>query len=385
MTISVSATNPCHLWPLARELAASGALGTYYSGYPAWRLPDSEGLPVRTHSARTLVVYGLLRHVPERFRPANRSLFLWQDRAFDRWAARALAPCDFVHALPGQALETFRRARDLGIRTVLNHATGPVRHLNETMRPEFERVGLRLEEHSAFDDVYLERERAEYGLADFHCVASTLVRDQLLAEGVAPATIWVIPYGADPRTWHPPAEPPTRKPGDPFRILFAGQLSLRKGLRFLLEALEAAGPRAWRLDGYGPILDETKADRQAYGGSIPVHYHGPVSAARLGDAMRASDVLVLPSLEEGFGLVVVQALACGTPCVVTEAVGAKDLIDGHPERGMIIPAADSAALLEALERVSTDGCEAGGKVPSGLFRWEEAAASLLARSRDAVS
>jgi len=73
---------------------------------------------------RTLVTYGLLR-APERFRPRSRTLFLWQDQNFDRWVARTLHKHDFVHAIPGQALQIFRRARALGLRTVLNHATGP--------------------------------------------------------------------------------------------------------------------------------------------------------------------------------------------------------------------------------------------------------------------
>ncbi|MDG2122839.1 MAG: hypothetical protein P8J87_04025, partial [Verrucomicrobiales bacterium] len=104
MNISISATNPCHLWPLAQALAATGHTTTYYSGYPAWRLPDNEAVDLRTHSLRTITVYGLLRYVPEKWRPSNQSLFRWQDHAFDRWVGRTLTPCDFVHALPGRSL-----------------------------------------------------------------------------------------------------------------------------------------------------------------------------------------------------------------------------------------------------------------------------------------
>jgi len=68
MKISISATNPCHLYPMALELAAHDALGHYYSGYPAWKLGDTAGISLRTHSLRTNVVYGLLKFVPERWR-----------------------------------------------------------------------------------------------------------------------------------------------------------------------------------------------------------------------------------------------------------------------------------------------------------------------------
>ena len=127
MKISFSATNPCHLHPLAIEIARQGALGCYYSGYPAWKLADRNAMPLRTHSLRTNIVYGLLKFAPERLRPGSRALFTWQDRGFDRWVGAHLDACDFIHAMPGQCLEIFRAAKRLGIRTVLNHATGPVR------------------------------------------------------------------------------------------------------------------------------------------------------------------------------------------------------------------------------------------------------------------
>jgi len=121
---SISATNPCHLYPFAQELAQQDALDCYYSGYPAWKLPAAEKLPLATHTWRTNIVYGLLKFAPAWARPEPKRLFTWQDRGFDAWVGRHLAECDFIHAMPGQALGTFRAARRRGIRTVLNHATG---------------------------------------------------------------------------------------------------------------------------------------------------------------------------------------------------------------------------------------------------------------------
>ena len=151
MTISFSATNPCHMWPLARAVAAEASLGHFYSGYPGWKLGES-GQHIRTHSLRTNIVYALLKYAPAALRPAPRTLFVWQDRGFDAAVARDLLECDFIHAMPGQALATFRAAKKRGIRTVLNHATGPVRNLIRVMRPEYERAGLRLEDECFYDD-----------------------------------------------------------------------------------------------------------------------------------------------------------------------------------------------------------------------------------------
>src|SRR5437016_4856315 len=94
MKISISATNPCHMWPTAQAIAQLGALGLYYSGYPAWKIPDANPRQLRCHSLRTNITYGLLKHAPGWLRPNSRSLFRWQDRGFDRWVGHHLAPCD---------------------------------------------------------------------------------------------------------------------------------------------------------------------------------------------------------------------------------------------------------------------------------------------------
>ena len=343
MTISFSATNPSHFLPFARELAHERALGCFYCGYPPWKLPASAEMCVRTHSFRTTVVYGLLKFAPERLRPSARTLFTWQDRGFDRWVGAHLEPCDFIHAMPGQAREVFRTARRLGVRTVLNHATGPVRDFVRILEPEYARVGLKLTEHCPYDAEYFAREDEEYALADFHCVASSVVRDQLLARHVEASRIWKVPYGADAALFHlngaaPPAE---------FRIAFAGQVCLRKGIKTLLDALTFQARPDWRADFYGGVQGETAQDRSAYAGATPVHFHGAVPQPALAQGLRESSVLVLPSLEEGFGLVVPQALACGVPVIVSDRVGGKDLIQ-HRANGSVIPAGDPNALAEEL-------------------------------------
>lgn len=374
MKISFAATNPCHVYPFALELAKVGALGAYYSGYPAWKLPGSAALPLRVHSLRTNVVYGLLKYVPERFRPSSRSLFLWQDRGFDRWTGAHLEACDFIHGIPGQCLHTFRAARKLGVRTVLNHATGPVRDWVQIMEPEYTRAGLKLTDACPYDSDYFHREDEEYALADFHCAASTVVREQLIARGIEASRIWLVPYGADEAIFHlGNATAPSA-----FRIVFAGQVGLRKGLRTFLEALTLAGRKDWSVEFFGAVLGEARGGLDAYRGATPLTFHGAVSQQKLADGFRAGSVLVLPSLEEGFGLVVPQALCCGCAAIVSDRVGAKDLIR-HRDNGSIFKTKDASALAAELlwwaenRRRTTD-------TPG----WREPAATLHAASRAAL-
>ena len=376
MKISLAATNPCHVFPLAVELARAGALGSYYSGYPAWKLgEDARALRVRAHSLRTTIVYGLLKYAPEKLRPSARRLFVWQDTGFDRWTGAHLEPCDFIHGLPGQCLHTFRAARRSGIRTVLNHATGPVRTWVKIMEPEYARVGLKLEDVCPYDADYFAREDEEYALADFHCAASTVVRDQLLTLGIPPDRIWLVPYGADARVFHPGKAQAPRG----LRIVFAGQVGLRKGLGTLLDALTLAGRGDWRVDFYGAVLGEARHDLDAYRGKAQLTFHGAVSQPALAEAFRAGSVLVLPSLEEGFGLVVPQALNCGLPAIVSDAVGGKDFVR-HRENGSIFPARDAAALAAELAWWAEQPRRVAGN-----FGWSTPARTLITLSQSALA
>jgi glycosyltransferase involved in cell wall biosynthesis len=246
------------------------------------------------------------------------------------------------------------------------------------MRPEYERVRMRLESHCPYDSAYFVREDEEYALADFHCAASTIVRDQLTAIGIPADRIWVVPYGADTnaRTFHRAEH---ASPPPVFRILFAGQLTLRKGIHTLLDALKLANHAHWKMDFIGPRSSETARDIHAYRGATPLTFHGALPQEQLARSMRNSSVLVLPSLEEGFGLVVPQALNSGLPCIVSDRVGGRDYVR-HRDNGSIFPVGDAAALAAELE-----WWEQHPARPRENFTWTDGARTLLALSEAAMN
>lgn len=342
MKHSFSATNPCHVYDMALALWDKKALGFYYSGYPRWRLRPPEGFPMRTKAFRTLVTYGMQR-LPEWARVDDNRMFRWQDAGFDHAVSGILTGEGFIHGIPGQCLETFRRARDIGLRTVLNHASGPVDQQRAMIAPEYRRVGLDLDALAPLPPSYEERLQEERRLAEIHCVASTVVRDQLIADGVESGKIWVVPYGADGELF-PKRE---KVPGGNFKICFAGRQSLRKGIHYLLKALESVDSSGWELHCFGMEFRETAKDFESFTGGAKVIQRGSLSQSELAEAFREMDVLVLPSAEEAFGLVVVQALESGIPCIVSDRVGAKDLIR-EGETGSVIPFADHEVLAQAL-------------------------------------
>lgn len=180
----------------------------------------------------------------------------------------------------------------------------------------------------------------EPGMAEHCFVASAFTRRTLVENGVDPARITVIPYGVDLERFQPPAAPPS----GPLRVLFVGQMVQRKGLRYLLEAWKrAALPDAELvLAGRGRMDDELLA---RYPGLFRLERDaGP---DRLRELYQESDICCVPSLAEGFGLVYLESLACGTPVIGTDNTGAADLVrDGR--EGFVVPIRDTDALVDRL-------------------------------------
>jgi glycosyltransferase involved in cell wall biosynthesis len=150
-------------------------------------------------------------------------------------------------------------------------------------------------------------------------------------------------------------------------------------VRTLLQALTLAKQPQWEMHFYGGIAPEAQADLASYSGATKLHFHGSRSQRELAEAFRAGSVLVLPSLEEGFGLVVPQALSCGLPVIASDRVGAKDLLR-HRRMAPSSPARSAAALAEELAWWS-----ANPRRVQEQLDWKEPARMLAAVSREALS
>jgi glycosyltransferase involved in cell wall biosynthesis len=266
---------------------------------------------------------------------------LWErdDHRFAIRAGRALAGCDVVHAYEHAALELFDAARSRGIRTVLHMSSvHPALHdaifdAEYERYPEFKQdVAWRLRERRLRRDA---RRIAEYALADAIVVGSSLIRRSLVENRVSPQRIDIVPLGAALAAG---SDGLGRGRSGPMRALFAGKVSFHKGCHRLLQVWPEAVSAAATLTLAGANDLPGKWTRTP--GAI---FAGPMSQPLLFELMANSDLLVLPTLCDSFGLVVVEALAHGLPVLTTANAGAADLIDERVN-GWIVPAADNDAL-----------------------------------------
>jgi glycosyltransferase involved in cell wall biosynthesis len=156
----------------------------------------------------------------------------------------------------------------------------------------------------------------------------------------------VVNYGAPPVR---PAKEILRETNAPLKVLFVGALIQRKGIGYLLDAIEKLG-RQVELTLIGTrFAPNARVDaacrRWRWFETIPYE--------QVLEVMMQSDVLVLPSLSEAFGLVVTEALSCGLPVIITPNVGAGDLIaDGR--EGFVVPVCSSDAIAERLNQMDVD-------------------------------
>ena len=223
-----------------------------------------------------------------------------------------------MHVWPLGARETLRAAARLGIPTVLERPNAHTRFAYEVVAKECERLGITLppDHEHAYNAEILRHEEEEYELADYLLCPSDFVVKTFLDQGFPQEKLLRHTYGFDPSVFSPPAVERPERAG--LTVLFAGVAAVRKGLHLALEAwlrspASAAGTFLIAGD-FVPAYRERLSELLAHP-SVQALGH----RTDLAELMRSSDVLVLPSLEEGYGLVCVEAIGCGCVPLVSDA------------------------------------------------------------------
>ncbi len=163
----------------------------------------------------------------------------------------------------------------------------------------------------------------------------------------------VIPFGIDEQRWNVVPPPP---PGVPPRALFIGRLVPFKGVDFLLRALERVPDLRLDIVGSGPEMPRLRTLAQALAVADRVRWYGEYPDEDLGRRMADADFLVLPSVtvEEMFGLVVLEAMAAGRPVITTAVPSAVREVNVPGVTGLEVPLRDIGALATALDTLARD-------------------------------
>ena len=298
-------------------------------------LPDR----VRTHPIRE-IVYVLSARSPA-LRGWSEKMLQLRNEYFDAKVGRIVRDNRprAVICYDSCALHTFDAAKKVDALCILDQVIGHIRTGGDILAEE------RLL-HPEFADSIpepasswaLERCSKEALSADMVIAPSEYVLDSLVMNGVHPANIVLCPYGVDTSQFVPAINNETR----PFRILFVGQLSQRKGIKYLLEAVKGL-----RLENAELVLMGGISGGggwvNSYAGCFRHVCHVPYS--ELPGYYQAADIFVYPSLHEGSALAIYEAMASGLPVITTHNSGSvvRDGVDGF-----IVPIRDVDALQEKI-------------------------------------
>jgi D-inositol-3-phosphate glycosyltransferase len=328
-------------WQQVNCVAAAGADVTVLAGGVV--RPLGVGVKSSTTLAR-----GRFR-IPYRLVGLRRALAL-HDYIVAGRIEKLVGEIDIVHAWPSGALRTLRAAAVMGIPTVLERPNAHTRFAIEVVKKECERLGITMpagHEH-AEDLEKIRLEEQEFREANRLLCPSDFVAQTFLDRGFAQARLARHQYGYDEKSYFPDRNPRALNRG--LTMLFVGGCAPRKGLHYALEAwlqssacadgkfLIAGGFIPGYAEKLAPMLSHPSVQTLGHRRDVP-------------ELMRNSDILILPTIEEGSALVTSEARGSGCVLLVSEAAGA---ICKHMTNSLVHRVGDVEALTQHITMLDQD-------------------------------
>lgn len=329
----------------AYQLYRHGLLQQLINDYPKfmtrrWGLPDDKVVSLLANG-----LYGRLVRRAENWLPQaiQEQLAASVHHLFSARLARHLsAGADIFIGLSSFCLEAIQRAKELGMVAVVDHGSLHQRTERQLLLEEQELWNL--PGKSQLPPSWLiDKEDVEFHAADQVMVLSQVARRSMVREGISARKILVNPCGVNLSEFRP-----GKKEDRVFRIIQCGGIQARKGVQYLLRAFSELKLRQAELWFIGGGLENSslKSIIQRYrAGNI--HFKGSIPQNQLYKYYQQGSGFVLASIADGFGMVVPQAMACGLPVIVSENVGAADLVTAG-KTGFVIPIRDVDSLKEKL-------------------------------------
>lgn len=257
---------------------------------------------------------------------------------------------DAIYSYEDCALNSFQLAKKKEIRTIYD-LTSPYWILKEKLLKE--EVQLHPQWNLTASEIFsteksLNKDK-EISLSDQIIVASNFSAKSLEYYKQKKLNIKIIPYGC-PK--HASTKMNIRKINEKLKIIYAGRLVLSKGIQYLIESLHNVD-LPWELEiaGLCPEPPEQISKRLSlFLKDSRCNFLGQISNDKLLEKMKNSHIFMLPSLYEGFGQVLLEAISCGLPVITTENTGGPDFIkNGH--NGFITPIRDTKQTIEILQKL----------------------------------
>jgi glycosyltransferase involved in cell wall biosynthesis len=334
MKIIVSSGGRFHLFHLAEQLQKKGYLYRFITNYFN---PQKETINSASVIALKNIYY--LEHFFIYLPFLNRIISgnYLKDNLFDVEAKMYIKECDIFVGIASFALYSMRSAKNRGAITILERGSSHIIYAYELLKDEYEKHNLNL---SNVNNRLMEKQLREYEEVDYISVPSRFVYNSFIEKGVKRDKLILVPYGVNLNSFRQ-----AEKKDKIFRIIFVGNISLRKGIHYLLESVCDLKLKNFELILIGNISDDAKYVLKRYEGYYK--HLGNINHHDLYKLHSNSSVFILPSIEEGLAMVIAEAMACGLPVIVTKNTGGEEIVRNGID-GFIIPVRDSEAIKEKI-------------------------------------
>lgn len=378
MRITVAVHGRFHSFDLAAALLRQGVDVHLLTNYP--KQASSKWFPRdRTHS---FVTHGVLARVAHRLFGGDppRLVEAGVKQMFGRWAAaqnERLQP-DVAYSWSGIAEETLRRCH--ASTCAVARGSSHIVVQSALLRAEELRTGQQLERPS---DWIINREQTEYELADRIIVPSSFARNTFIEQGVDAQKVRAVNLSLRAPGFRAEEDAIAARlqrvrSGQPLRVLYTGMLSYRKGMHDMRPVLGKLGARMdFRF--VGPLLPECREFAREAARIARVEPAVPQNS--LGRVYEWGDIFILPTIEDGFAVVLAQAQSAGLPILTTTNCGGPDII-AQGGQGWIVPIRNPDSLIEQL-RWCDDNREAVAEMVEKLHvqppqrDWADVAADFM--------
>ncbi|TRW24635.1 glycosyltransferase family 4 protein [Flavobacterium zepuense] len=347
MKVVYTAPNRGHHYRYASALHKEGMLYKFVSGFsrfsPRAPFPEIGNKLVRADILQNIYLASLKFGAPKFMSDA---LAYWAKKEQDRVSSRYLKDADVFVFYNGSGLYSCKKSKGKKVITVAEAVNSHVDYQERLLKEEHLNYNL---PWTPFNVEEKKRRIQEYELADYILLPSEFVKKSFLEYGFPEDKLLKVPFGFNQLPAEAALGIKEANADAEFTILYVGSVSVRKGLRYLIEAFNEFNHPNKKLVIVGPKAKVTGLE----GIIIPegATFTGTLKGDELEKAYKSADVFCLPSIEEGLALVLGEAMSYGLPIIATENTGATDIIEDGKD-GFIVPIRDSKAISNKLTNLA---------------------------------
>lgn len=339
MEVTIQVPGTFHAFRLAEQLEKKGYLKKIITTNPHLVIEKYREENVdfnKIDSIPLRVIREGLNRIPK-INQMNYNFYL--NRIFESLASKKIDYPDIFVGWSGSSFKSIKKANEQGAITIVERGSSHIEFQKEILEEEYAKFGMQKE---VVDKRVVNKELKEYDEADYISTPSEFVKKSFIEKGVNEKKIIKTPYGANLDHLRYNESFNYENPN----ILFFGGKPIRKGLIYLL--------RAWNELKYknSNLIIKTILNKKV-NELFKIYNSDKISFISdyiedINELYHRADIFVLPSLEDGFGMVIPEAMACGLPVITSKNTGGEDIIEDG-KNGFVIPIRDKEAIKEKIQ------------------------------------